>query len=68
MINLGTVTIINLNGGSGSGGNISQSQLILTDGVTSVRHIIRNNTEETDQTLTPLGFAGVEDTDWMTIR
>ena len=67
MGNLGTVTNINL-GGSGTGGNLSASQMILTDGVTSVRHIIRNGTEETDTNLTPLGFDGVEDTDWMTIR
>lgn len=67
MANLGTVTNINL-GGSGSGGNFSLSEFTLTDGITSIRHIIRNGTEETDQALTPIGFDGVEDTDWMTIR
>jgi hypothetical protein len=67
MTNLGTVTIISLTG-YGSGGNLNASQMILTDGVTSIRHIIRNATEETDLALTALGFAGVEDTDWMTIR
>lgn len=68
MTNLGTVTIINLNGSSGGDGNFSSNQFILTDGVTYVRHIIRNQTEEVDLALTALGFAGVEGIDWMTIR
>lgn len=68
MTNLGTVTIINLSGGSGSGGEISAGQIGLTDGVTKFRLIVRNQALETDMALTALGFAGVEDTDWMTIR
>ena len=64
MANLGTVTNINL----GGSGNISAGQIGITDGVTKFRLIVRNQALDTDMALTPLGFAGVEDTDWMTIR
>jgi hypothetical protein len=66
MTNLGTVSIINLSGSAG--GDLSAGQIGLTDGVTKFRLIVRNQALETDMALTALGFAGVEDTDWITIR
>lgn len=68
MTNLGSVSVINLTGGSASGADISAGQIALTDGVNSFRLIVRNASLETDMALTGLGFGGVEDTDWMTIR
>lgn len=70
MTNLGSVSVINLTGGSSGSGSadISTGQIVLTDGVNNFRLIVRNASLETDMALTGLGFGGVEDTDWMTIR
>ena len=64
MSNVGTVKIIDARGvGSGTTG-----YRLFSDGVSQLRLIARNGALDTDITLTSLGFAGVEDVDWMTIR
>lgn len=44
--------------------------VILTDGVTIIRKIVRNGTLCIDKVITALGFGtgGVEDTDWKNIK
>lgn len=63
MTNLGTVAVINLSGSSGAGGNISAGQIILTDGITEFRIIVRNSAIAIDEALTVPGFTGIESED-----
>lgn len=43
---------------------------VLTDGITSIRFVVRNHSMCVDITLTPLGFGDgfIEDVDWTTIE
>ena len=59
-IKIGNAPII---AGRGGGGSVSPPPIIITDGVTAIRKLIRDGCFVVDKTLTPLGFAGVKTTD-----
>lgn len=39
-----------------------------TDGTSTFRDGVRNGAYVIDKTITPLGFAGVENTDWINVE
>jgi len=48
--------------------NLNAPWRYLTDGTTTFRREIRDGYLCLDKTLTPTGFAGLEDTDWTTVK